>query len=900
MNIIHKLTLKHMKLNKKRTLITIIGVIISVAMATAVSVIVFSLQEARIQDVIHSSGDWHVLYEDVKLSDTKTIADDDNTNDMMLSQDIGYAELEASQNPNKPYAFIKAYNENAIEGMPIDLVAGRFPQAKGEIVVPEHLYSESDAEAVIGQQMTFDIGLRKAGKNLDESNEYDTEDMILDQSYSYLSSDEMQTGETFEKTGKTYTYTVVGVIMRPGFEGQRSPGYTLITYLNTDAMAVSDEVNASVKLNKLSGNIESEALAIAKTIGLDESQITLNYRLLSSYGYSSSGDFNGMLYSLGIILLLIIAVGSISLIYNAFAISIAERSRHLGMLASVGATKKQKRSSVFFESFVVGCISIPLGLIAGIGGIAVTFHFVSPILVNLLGLSTAIRVVINLPVVITSVCVSILTLFISVYIPASRAAKISPIDAIRQTKDVKLTRRSVKTLRGVRKIFGFEGDLALKNLKRNKGRYRATLFSLFITIVLFLSASGFSHYLLKAFAMTENQGDFDAGLFYYSEKETLEIIDYVNQLDSLESYTTLTYTAKDISLGSEQSKALVSKEMKEYLKREYQVENYEEIFGEWHTGLRIITLDANAMGAYLQELGIDEEDFNDNENNNCIITNRMIVNNGYERADLRPMEMEENTTLPIKYVEYQYESGEEQKILMASDIELNVARVTDQIPSVLSYGDNISSPVTVIVSESTLDEIVEDIKDKFDDQYGSYTEIYIKSTSAQTLNNDLKKLFGEDMYGSLNIYNAYEAKAEGLSFIILINVFCYGFIILITAICVANIFNTLSTSIALRKREFAVLKSVGMTPKTFNKMIYFESILYGMKALLYGLPVSLVIMWLIYLSIDSAFYGRFTLPWLSILIAIFSVFIVIGSAMIYSSAKIKRENIVDGLRAENI
>jgi len=180
------------------------------------------------------------------------------------------------------------------------------------------------------------------------------------------------------------------------------------------------------------------------------------------------------------------------------------------------------------------------------------------------------------------------------------------------------------------------------------------------------------------------------------------------------------------------------------------------------------------------------------------------------------------------------------------------------------------------------------------------SNIYIKSTSPQTLDNDLKELFGEDMYNSLEIYNVYESNIEGGQLLALINVFTYGFIVLITAICVANIFNTISTSVALRKREFAVLKSVGMTPAAFNKMIYFESIFYGMKALLYGLPVSLIIMWLIYDSINGAFYSGFTLPWVSILIAVFSVFIVIGAAMLYSSAKVKRENIVDAIRTETI
>jgi len=637
-----------MKLNKKRTLITILGVIISVAMVTAVSVIVFSLQAVRIRDTISSTGDWHILYKDVKLSDVAIIENDENTKSFMLSRDIGYAKLEASNNPNKPYVFVKAYNENAMEGMPIHLVEGRFPQTAGEIVVPAHLFADGEAKAKIGTQLTFDIGLRKAGKTLDEKAEYDLEGTILDQNYPHMGGDERQLAETFEETGETYTYTVVGVIKRPGFEEVWSPGYTMIAYLDKDNMSASDSVNVSVGLNKLDGDIENKALGIAKAMNLDSSQITINYGLLSNYGYSNSDAFNGMLSSLGVILITIIAVGSVSLIYNAFAISIAERSKQLGMLASVGATKKQKRSSVFFESFVVGCISIPLGLIAGIGGMSVTFHLINPIMQKVLGTSTDIRVVVNFPIVIIAIVVSMITLFVSAYIPARRASKITPIDAIRQAKDVKLKWRTVKTTRIIRKTFGFEGDLALKNLKRYKGRYRATIFSLFISIVLFLTASSYSYYLKNAFAMTQNQGDFDAWL-YDPGKRTEEVVNYLLQLDSLESYSVVSSLAEDLSLGREQSKALMSAELKDYMKGFCPEGDYEALLSNWNTIIDIYTLDEKSMEIYLNEIGFDREKFDNNEEDHCILVNRTMIDDGYERADIQPLNVAENTVIRLNH-----------------------------------------------------------------------------------------------------------------------------------------------------------------------------------------------------------------------------------------------------------
>ena len=95
--------------------------------------------------------------------------------------------------------------------------------------------------------------------------------------------------------------------------------------------------------------------------------------LLRYYGVTANDQLRMTLFSLAGIIMSVIIIGSVALIYNAFAISVSERARHLGMLSSVGATKKQKRNSVFFEGAVIGAISIPIGILAGIAGIGITF-----------------------------------------------------------------------------------------------------------------------------------------------------------------------------------------------------------------------------------------------------------------------------------------------------------------------------------------------------------------------------------------------------------------------------------------------------------------------------------------------------------------------------------------------
>ena len=136
--------------------------------------------------------------------------------------------------------------------------------------------------------------------------------------------------------------------------------------------------------------------------------------------------------------------------------------------------------------------------------------------------------------------------------------------------------------------------------------------------------------------------------------------------------------------------------------------------------------------------------------------------------------------------------------------------------------------------------------------------------------------------------------------LLVVNVFSYGFIVLISLITTANVLNTISTNINLRRREFAMLKSVGITPGGFNRMMNFECVFYGLKALLYGLPLSLLATYLIYLSMSQGLGMAFTLPWTAILIASASVFLVVFVTMMYSMSKIKKENIVDALKNENL
>nr|WP_255639779.1 FtsX-like permease family protein [Aquibacillus saliphilus] len=850
-----------MKQNKKRTIVTIIGVIISVAMLTAVATLSVSFMDLLQRQTIADEGEWHVLYKDVNKEQLEEIESDEATESVVISRNRGYAHLEGAENENKPYLFIKEYNVQGFLQFPIKLTEGRLPQSNTEIVVSEHVETGANVEYQIGDQLTLDIGERvlKEG-NTDPFGQNDS-----------LQMEKEKVIETLDNQ-TTVNYTVVGFIERPTFEPTWAPGYTAISYLDESMIGADNRVNASVVLEKVNGSLFDHAEEIKEQNQIKS--VSFNNDLLRYYGVTDDDQLQATLFSLTAIIMAVIIIGSVSLIYNAFAISVSERSRHLGMLSSVGATKRQKRNSVFFEGMVIGLISIPLGIIFGLVGIGTTFWFINTLLEGALGLSEKLMLTVT-PLSIVLTCgVAIITIFISTYVPARKASRISAIDAIRQTEDVKLTGKAVKTSKLIRKVYGIEGEIGLKNLKRNKRRYQVTVFSLVISIVLFLVVAFFTDNLQKSLELTQNKIDYDIQVMGENLEE--DVIKTISSLDNVTEYS----SNKQINLNTWIEEAAIGDKAQEIVEEDRSL--LED--GKYSYYLTVYGLNNERLTAYAEAIGTDIEQLQDPDNPSAI----MIDTVSYQdetRKFVETKSINAEIGQSITMFRRDWQTGEETYIN-----EVTIAALTDAAPMGISAGSG-PSDLTVIVSEKTLDRFV---LDDYSSEVSSF--LYLKSDDPLATQQEIESLQGNN----LHVYNVFQRRQQEEQLILLMSVFTYGFIVLITAISIANIFNTISTSISLRKREFAMLKSVGMTPKGFNKMMNYESAFYGIKSLFYGLPLSVAVMYLIYRSMMNSFEYDFTLPWLNIIYVIVAIFIIVGSAMLYSIQKIKKENIIDALKQENI
>lgn len=857
MNIVHKVTIRHLKENKRRTLVTIIGVIISVAMITAVATLSASFMDLFLRHHIANNGEWHVQYKNVNKDQIDIITQDGNTKKVVLANS-SYSLLENSQYDFKPYLYFQHFNEAGMEQFPIEVKEGRLPNNENEIAISEAIIKQAKVDFKIGDELTFEIGERI----------HKTDGSTLSQNDSLVRNEEGIIEEFI--TYETKTFTVVGIIERPNWEVPWAPGYTVIGYVDENSLSPEDTVDAFVVLNKIKRSLYEHANHLAKSSQIEE--VIFNSELLRYYGVTNNKKLQMTFFSLTGIIIAIILIGSVALIYNAFAISVSERARHLGMLSSVGATKKQKRNSVFFEGAVIGAISIPIGILAGIAGIGVTFLYINKYLNGALGITEKLQLVVTPLSIFIAVIISIVTIFISTYIPAQRASKISAIEAIRQTHDIKLASKTVKTSKLVRKIFGIEAEIGLKNLKRNKKRYFVTLFSLIVSIVLFLSVTYFTESIKKSVEMTQDDIKYD--ILVYSDQE---------EMDQLKQFTQVDHVTKATLMEKAELHTYVTEEQLSPQLKQQEFDLHKEENGYFYN-VSLHSLDEQSFKEYAEQIGLNVNEFLNQDHLPAIVIETISYQDYQTRkiVETNTIETEAGETFDLFTTIYNDEGTEELGTEYIATMK--VVALTDEAP--IGVTTSMLGGINVIIPQSTMDQL----------NISKYPYVYLNSSDPMATQSAIEK--GNDL--SIYVYNIFERRQQNEQIVLLLSIFTYGFITLISLISIANILNTISTSIRLRKREFAMLRSVGMTPKSFDKMIYYESIFYGVKAIIYGLPISILIMYSIHQSLGFTFDYAFTLPWTSLIIVILMIFLIVGLSMFYSIAKIRKDNIIESLKQENI
>ena len=904
MNLLKQLTIKNLKLNKKRTIVTIIGIMLSAALITSVATMYTCAVDAFTRYEIEEKGNFHVAFYDVPVEEVQIFQNNRKIENLYTSENIGYARLWESKNEYKPYVYIKAYDKNALDNLigNGNLVRGRLPERENEILIPTHIKTNGRVNFEVGDIITLEVGKRMR------------DGYELNQNHPFLPTDE-EGADGSEAIIDTVTkeYTIVGIMNRPSsmVENYEAPGYTCITYSKgiDEEIGEAGSLNVKPALGEMGANRKTIDVYVRYTkeglrdfyqttagiLGVDEEVYKAVYSNMAHYSDEEKAaasevyenrryrnEANSYLVSLernpledntmgelgvvAAIVCLIILFTSVFCIKNSFDISITEKVRQYGMLRSVGATKSQIRKNVYFEAGILGGIGIPLGILCGELAAFILCQISNRLLGNSFASGFVLKFIPSYLAILVAVVLSIVTIYLSALRSAWRAAGVSPIESIRSNSEIRLKRRQIRSPKLIRKLFGVGGEISFKNLKRNRRKYRTTTISITVSVFTFIALYSFMQQAFESVGMEIQTYDYNISMWVDPlDEEQYQAVLATTKLEGIREYTLKRSVLLQVS-----DKAWWNDE---YIERN-QIDR-EELDS---ISSYIVALGREQYDSYIRSLGLRYEEVW----NKAILLDTTLV-----------MIQDEKTQKMVGYPtrQYTYKKGdvvqgdvrhlEDDEPYM--DISLEVAAVTEKAP----FGIDQGGPGYLVVSDELYDQIVP-----------GYHGLLIRydAEDPDQLQDEIDELLDGYDY-SLNNVNDNATTMNNI--FTLVGIFLYGFITVITLIGVTNIFNTITTNMALREREFAMLKSVGMTKREFHHMIRLETVFMGTKALLYGIPIGVALSWLISHYLGGDHDMVYKLPFFAIGISVVAVFVLITCIMEYGVGKIRKQNIIETIRNEN-
>ncbi len=904
MNVFQKFTVKSLLKNRTRTFVTIIGIMLSMALFTAVIEGAYSGLQYLVRGEVAAVGAFHGFYERMDEEKAKELGKAKGVKNTAYMKEVGWAKIE-SNNETKPYLLIESVSDNFTDLVSVHLISGRMPANSNEILLPAHLKSNCGVSYSMGDKVTVEVGKRMSGDGVE---------LLPDHP---INPEE----EEFIEDAAEKSYTVVGFYERfqgliedyscPGCmaltAGESQGSYTVFFSLDR-ASAYRDFINKS-------------------GFGIDCKE---HSQLLRYSGTFRNGNLTRVLYGFVIILIFLICFGSVSLIYNSFSISISERTKQFGLLKSVGATRKQIGKIVIFEALVLCLIAVPLGMIVGCTGIGITLWSLRDAFSMVLGGEEGVEMKLILyPVGLAiSAVICVATTLISAWIPARKAMTVSPIDSIRQSVDVKVRQKDVRAPKIVGWLFGFPGILAVKNFGRNRKGYRATVFSLFLSVTLFISSSSFCAYLTGAVNGVAST---------FMEEHEADIL-YVHNRDSgvdTKKIFSLLSSAKGVTEGNYME--CISGNIltdKKYLSTDFKTYVGDDL---WAT---VEFLDDDSFKRICRENHIDSEKYFDKNCPRVLVCNTLstmyaeknkeekwikldifgrsvLETKLFMKIELKNIEgygivgdwQEQDGErvyyyYPVEYIETvsgEKEPGEFDKskalVKKAEEVELGFEFTPGEFIAKRPLGGGSSTSCQILLPMSMQQALVGGTE--YED-YLRRTTMHFSAEDHVAAYDSMVALLAQEGLTSNQLYDQALSRQSEKMMVKVVNVFSYGFIILISLIAMANVFNTIATNISLRRREFAMLRSVGMRQKEFLRMMNFECIIYGVKGLLWGLPAAFLVTYAIFRVTELAYEQSFYVPWYSVAIAVGSVFLVVFATMIYAMGKIIKDNVIDALKNENL
>ena len=884
MKVLNELSIKDLKLNKKRSIVIIIGIILSTALICGVAGLITSFQKTFVETAKNSQGNYHAIFYNVPKDELKYIEENRSIEDYYLSEELGYSYLTngktSTGEEEKPLVNIISMNDKFLNNMAINVQEGRLPENDGELAISTRINEKFKTNYKVGDTITLNIGELKGTSDNQKSNYYDESQIKEPKQTDEIKQEEEAIENEIENTTPK-TYKIVGIIERPSIaiEPYEVDWFTVITKMQNVNKKANIAVlytnpfeykNNTEKINQMvKAQAGTEANDYNVVPGLNTAyksykyDLKINTELLSYEGASLSDETLKTIYGLGAFIIGIVLVSSVFVIRNGFAISITERLKQYGMLSSIGATKKQIKKSVYFEGFILGIIGIPLGILSGIFAIYILVNVVNYILKDYVSSGTLLTYGISWTAIVVSIIVSIVTIWLSCRRSAKKASKITPIEAIRSSEDVKLKAKKIKCPKIITKIFKTGGEIAYKNLKRSKKKYRTTVISIIVSVVIFIAISSFIQFGFKMSSAYYTERNYN----YVVYARTAEILTDISNLPDIGEYSINKSNIFEMNMDDKHKSELT--EYGKNIKNRYYAEDKN---GNLIDNINIISLNKSSYENYVKNIGGNYETYKDGA---ILVDNNINVDDNGKRIQGSMYTWKKGDTVTGKIDDKEY--------------SIKIVSKTEERPNGVENLYN--TEAYFIVSEEFIN------KTGF-----KSAALYAQSNDTDKLDEEVEQYKTENSFtnSDLNAFNMEESIRAENAVVLVISIFLYGFIGVITLIGITNIFNTITTNMNLRKKEFAMLKSIGMTKKEFNRMIRLESIFYGVKSLIIGIPIGLLLSYGMYNVFRNSMEIEYVLPYNAIAVAVIFVAVVIGIIMKYSMSKINKQNIIETIRNDNI